>query len=244
MSTLKQKIKGKIFVMVSDGECQEGTTWESFLIASKHKLDNLVVVVDYNKIQALSKLKDALPLDNLSSKFRAFNCNCIEIKDGHSFKDLIKGFKKIKNSYSQRVKTYKNINEIKDTKIYDIVVLAVKPQIVEEVMKDFKNFYFKKNVVVISIIAGKKIFFFKNIKGEIFNVSDNLPASSEKVYKYAANVLKVKSFKVISTKNIESKMLKSFYRDSKKVSNKKLKKKLKFKLKYPTYKKGLSDFIN
>jgi len=94
----KQKIKGKIFVMVSDGECQEGTTWESFLIASKHKLDNLVVVVDYNKIQALSKLKDALPLDNLSSKFRAFNCNCIEIKDGHSFKDLIKGFKKIKNS--------------------------------------------------------------------------------------------------------------------------------------------------
>ncbi len=92
----KQKVKGKIFVMVSDGECQEGTTWESLLIASKHKLDNLVIVVDYNKIQALSKLKDALPLDNLFSKFKAFNCNCIEIKNGHSFKDLIKGFKKIK----------------------------------------------------------------------------------------------------------------------------------------------------
>mgnify|MGYP001441581053 FL=1 len=83
--------------MISDGECQEGTTWESLLIASKHKLDNLVIVVDYNKIQALSKIKDALPLDNLLNKFKAFNCNSIEVKNGHSFKDLIRAFKKIKN---------------------------------------------------------------------------------------------------------------------------------------------------
>ena len=41
--------KGKIIVLISDGECQEGTTWESLLIASKHKLDNLVIIVDYNK---------------------------------------------------------------------------------------------------------------------------------------------------------------------------------------------------
>ena len=41
---------------------QEGTTWESLLIASKHKLSNLYLIIDYNKIQALSKLKDALPL--------------------------------------------------------------------------------------------------------------------------------------------------------------------------------------
>ena len=93
----KLKKKGKIFVMISDGECQEGTTWESLLIASKHKLDNLVIVVDYNKIQALSRIKDALPLDNLLNKFKAFNCNSIEVKNGHSFKNLIKAFKKIKN---------------------------------------------------------------------------------------------------------------------------------------------------
>jgi transketolase len=43
--------------MISDGECQEGTTWESLLIASKHKLDNLFLIIDYNKIQALSRLK-------------------------------------------------------------------------------------------------------------------------------------------------------------------------------------------
>ena len=89
-----QKAHGKIYVMISDGECQEGTTWESLLIAAKHKLDNLVVIVDYNKIQALSRLKDALPLKNLSNKFKAFNWNCIEVKDGHSFKPLVTSFKK------------------------------------------------------------------------------------------------------------------------------------------------------
>jgi transketolase len=90
----KQKISGKIYVMISDGECQEGTTWESLLIAAKHKLDNLVVLVDYNKIQALFRLKDALPLENLYSKFKAFNWECINVKDGHSFKYLISSLKK------------------------------------------------------------------------------------------------------------------------------------------------------
>ena len=89
-----RNIKGKIFVLISDGECQEGTTWESLLIASKHKLDNLFVLVDYNKIQALSKIKDALPLENLLSKFKSFNFNCINVKNGHSFKQINNALKK------------------------------------------------------------------------------------------------------------------------------------------------------
>ena len=94
-----KNIKGRIFVMLSDGECQEGTTWESLLIASKHRLDNLTIIVDYNKIQALSTLEDALPLDNLVKKFRSFNCNCIDIRNGHSFRSIISALKKnnIKN---------------------------------------------------------------------------------------------------------------------------------------------------
>ncbi len=94
----KLKKKGKIFVLISDGECQEGTTWESLLIASKNKLDNLIILIDYNKIQALSKLKDGLPLDNLEKKFKAFNCNCINIKNGHSISSIIKSLKKIKTN--------------------------------------------------------------------------------------------------------------------------------------------------
>ena len=84
-----QKKSGKIFVMMSDGECQEGTTWESLLIAASHKLDNLVAIVDYNKIQALSPIDEVLPLENLAAKFKAFNWACTEINDGHSFAQLI-----------------------------------------------------------------------------------------------------------------------------------------------------------
>jgi len=93
----QMKQKGNIYVLISDGECQEGTTWESLLIATKHKLDNLIIIIDYNKIQALSKLKDALPLANLAKKIQAFNCEMINVKNGHSFKDLISAFKQKKS---------------------------------------------------------------------------------------------------------------------------------------------------
>ncbi len=95
-SKMKQKKNGRIYVMISDGECQEGTTWESLLIASKHKLKNLIILIDYNKIQALDKLKDALPLNDLSKKLDAFNINTLNITDGHSFNELNLKFKKIK----------------------------------------------------------------------------------------------------------------------------------------------------
>ena len=93
-----KKKKGKIFVLISDGECQEGTTWESLLIASKHKLDNLVVLIDYNKIQALTTLDNGIPLHNLKNKIKAFNCNCHNISNGHSFKEIIKNLKLIKKN--------------------------------------------------------------------------------------------------------------------------------------------------
>ena len=80
---------GKIFVMISDGECQEGTTWESLLIGAKQMLDNLVLLVDYNKIQALTTLDEGLPLDDLAEKFKAFKWDCVEIYNGHSFEKLI-----------------------------------------------------------------------------------------------------------------------------------------------------------
>jgi transketolase len=97
------KQKGKIIVMISDGECQEGTTWESILIATKHKLDNLLIFVDYNQIQALSRLEDALPLNNLTKKFNSFNCDTYEIKNGNSFQSIIQTLKKIKKNSKPKV---------------------------------------------------------------------------------------------------------------------------------------------
>ena len=93
---LANKLKNKegiVFVLISDGECQEGTTWESLLLANKFKLNNLVILIDYNKIQALTSIKEGLPLNNLIKKFKAFNIDTINIVDGHSFAEMKKKIK-------------------------------------------------------------------------------------------------------------------------------------------------------
>jgi len=89
--------------MISDGECQEGTTWESLLIGAKHELNNLVVLVDYNKIQALTILNEALPLESLAAKFNAFNWECEEVMDGHSFDQLIPALGETSKFFKPRV---------------------------------------------------------------------------------------------------------------------------------------------
>ena len=80
-------------------------------------------------------------------------------------------------------------------------------------------------------------------KGEIFNISDDKPASSEEVMKYGAKILNLPEPKEKKLEDIESEMLKAFYRDSKKVSNKKVKEFFKYSLKFPTYVEGL-NYIN
>lgn len=79
MAKKLKKENGKVYVLMSDGELQCGTTWESFAIANKHKLDNLVVIVDYNGLQAMGKVEDILPVDNMS-----LGCNIVRV-DGHDF---------------------------------------------------------------------------------------------------------------------------------------------------------------
>ena len=64
--------KGKAFVLMSDGEMQIGTTWESALIASQHKLDNLFVIVDANELQAMGKVEGILNIEPLKNKWEAF----------------------------------------------------------------------------------------------------------------------------------------------------------------------------
>jgi len=77
-------------------------------------------------------------------------------------------------------------------------------------------------------------------KGEVYNVSDDKPASSEDVMQYGAKILNLPEPKEIKLDQIESEMLKSFYNDSKKVSNKKAKEFFKYKFKFPTYVEGLN----
>lgn len=72
----------RAFVLLSDGECDEGSTWEPALFAPHHRLDNLVAIVDYNKIQSFGRVQDVLDLEPLADKWRAFGWAVREI-DGH-----------------------------------------------------------------------------------------------------------------------------------------------------------------
>jgi len=90
------KTNNKIFVLISDGEINEGTTWESLLFASHHKLDNLIIIVDYNKIQSLDFTKNVLKLEPLNKKFESFGCNVSNI-NGHNLQQLYKSFLNKKN---------------------------------------------------------------------------------------------------------------------------------------------------
>lgn len=79
----KDSKKHKIFVLMSDGECDEGSNWEAALFASHHKLDNLIAIIDYNKLQAFGKTNEVLNLEPLKDKWKSFGWQVIEI-DGHN----------------------------------------------------------------------------------------------------------------------------------------------------------------
>jgi transketolase len=81
------KMSNRAFVLLSDGECDEGSTWEAALFASHHKLDNLVAIVDYNKIQSLAPVSETLELEPFADKWRAFGWGVAEV-DGHDHNSL------------------------------------------------------------------------------------------------------------------------------------------------------------
>jgi len=87
------KQSNKVFVLLSDGEINEGTTWESLLFASHHCLDNLTVIIDYNKIQSMDFVKNVINVEPLTNKFMSFGCNVFQV-NGHNIFELTKIIKK------------------------------------------------------------------------------------------------------------------------------------------------------
>ena len=81
----------RVFVLMSDGECDEGSNWEAILFAGHHRLSNLIAIVDYNKIQSLKLTDETLTLEPLADKWRAFNWSVREV-DGHDTAALISCF--------------------------------------------------------------------------------------------------------------------------------------------------------
>ena len=106
-----------------------------------------------------------------------------------------------------------------------------------------KNHFFSRiHVEDIANVLSSSLNNFK--KKEIYNISDNQPASAEEVAMYGVKLLGIDKPKTIEINEIESEMLKNFYKDSKKVDNKKMKEFFNYKLKYPTYVEGLNYIFN
>lgn len=84
----------RIFTLLSDGECDEGSNWEAILFAAHHKLDNLIAIIDYNKLQSLASVSETLELEPFVDKWKSFGWSVTEV-DGHNHQDLQQVFNKI-----------------------------------------------------------------------------------------------------------------------------------------------------
>jgi transketolase len=84
MATQLKRLGGgqRVFVVMSDGECDEGSNWEAIMFAAHYKLDNLVAVVDYNKLQSLGPVAETMNLEPFADKWRAFGWSVHQV-DGH-----------------------------------------------------------------------------------------------------------------------------------------------------------------
>lgn len=78
-----------VYAILGDGEMQEGQIWESLLQAAHYKLDNLIVIIDYNKLSSYDNVNDSMNLEPLADKIKAFNFHVIEI-DGNDMEQIVK----------------------------------------------------------------------------------------------------------------------------------------------------------
>ena len=84
----------RVFVLQSDGECQEGSVWEAAAFAAHHKLNNLVVIVDYNKLQSLGRTNDILSLEPFCDRWKSFGWSVKEV-DGHDISRIIENLESL-----------------------------------------------------------------------------------------------------------------------------------------------------
>jgi transketolase len=79
---------------MSDGDCNEGSTWEAIMFAAQHGLDNLVGIVDYNRVQALGAMHDVIEMEPFSEKLEIFGW-AVKTMDGHNFDEMEKCFSSV-----------------------------------------------------------------------------------------------------------------------------------------------------
>ena len=84
-----------VYALLGDGECNEGSVWEAFMAAAHYKLDNLVFVIDYNKVQAKGLVNKDMSIEPLADKLKSFNLKVYETQNGHDVSELIEIFTRV-----------------------------------------------------------------------------------------------------------------------------------------------------
>ena len=96
-----KKEKSKVYALLSDGECNEGSTWEAAMFAGFHKLNNLITIIDYNKLQSLTTTTKTLDLEPFRDKWESFGWKCLEM-NGNDIIILEKNLTRISKSKQKK----------------------------------------------------------------------------------------------------------------------------------------------
>jgi len=89
LAACRDKKSYRTFIVISDGECNEGSVWEAAMFASHHKLDNIIVIIDVNRLQAFGSTRDIIDMEPMADKWRSFGW-AVRQADGHDVKSLAK----------------------------------------------------------------------------------------------------------------------------------------------------------
>ena len=135
-----KKNEKKVFVLTGDGELHEGSNWEAFMFASQHKLNNLIVLVDNNKISMLDYTDKILSHRNLYNKMINFGWKAYEVKMGHDVNMIKKTLQRAINNKDKKPKII-NFNTNKVNKVQNLEnlplshVIAVNPETIKSIIK-------------------------------------------------------------------------------------------------------------
>lgn len=142
---LKSRAKEQsVVVLTGDGELNEGSNWEAIMFAPQHKLDNLTLIVDYNKVSMLDFSKNIIDMNSLNEKFKAFNWDVYEIIDGH---DLYEVYAVLNEAVNHRANKPKVViaNTIKGKGVPFLEthslshILSVKPEDIDTLIKELED---------------------------------------------------------------------------------------------------------
>ncbi len=141
ISLIKKKIPNSVYVIIGDGECNEGSIWESAMLAPNLNLENLVVILDANGYQQTGSTSEILKNNNIDEKFKSFGWNVIKV-NGHSAKELIEAFsikdqkKRPKLIYAKTIKG-KGIKEFENNNVWhhSIITEDIYNKCIEELNK-------------------------------------------------------------------------------------------------------------